>query len=196
MTSQKEQLRHEMLEKRKKLHQNEVGFLSRQILDHLYRSSVFIEAEHIMTYMSYPQEVQTDRLVLKALELKKHVSVPVCIRKEVTLFPSEITSLDMLETGYFGLREPKKELLHPVPGEEIDLIIVPGVVFDRSGNRIGHGMGYYDRFFQSIPPSIPKIALAFDYQVIEQVLQPDPWDIPLNGLITEKGWIFHESIIL
>lgn len=196
MISQKEQLRREMLEKRKSFHSAEVESRSLQILEHLYRSSVFNKATHIMTYMSYPQEVQTDRLVLKALELKKHVSVPVCIRKDVTLFPSEIASLDMLETGYFGLREPKKEFLHPVSAEEIDLIIVPGVVFDRSGNRIGHGMGYYDRFFQSIPLSIPKIALAFDYQVINQVLQPDPWDIPLDGLITEKGWTFHESIIL
>ena len=196
MINQKEQLRREMLEKRKSFHSAEIELLSMQILEHLYRSPVFIEAEHLMTYISYPYEAQTDRLVLKALELKKHVSVPVCIRKEVTLYPSEITSLDMLETGYFGLREPKKEFLHPVPAEEIDLIIVPGVVFDRSGNRIGHGMGYYDRFFQNVPHSIPKIALAFDYQVIDQPLQPDPWDIPLDGLITEKGWIFYEPFLL
>ena len=64
------------------------------------------------------------------------------------------------------------------------------MVFDREGNRIGHGAGYYDRFLKRIPSSIPKIALAFHYQIIKEQWTIDSWDVPMDGIITENGWIF------
>ncbi|MFT9487301.1 MAG: 5-formyltetrahydrofolate cyclo-ligase [Tepidibacillus sp.] len=190
MSTTKEEIRKLFLEKRKAQDPHEVIIQSRKILEHLFEAPIFYHAKHIMTYMSYPNEVQTDDLVSKAINLQKKVSVPVCIPKEITLIPSQITNLSMIEKGYFGLREPKKEMIHLVNPKEIDLVIVPGVTFDHKGNRIGHGKGYYDRFLQTINHSIPKIGLAFQWQIVREPWQISQWDIPMDGILTEEGWIY------
>lgn len=179
-----------MLAIRKKMNDKIVMKDSLKIVEYLFNSPLFIHAKHIMTYIGLPNEVQTVHLVTKATLLQKHVSVPVCNPETINLFPSQITDLNILEKGYFGLLEPKKEFRIPIDVNQLDLIIVPGVVFDYQGNRIGHGKGYYDRFLKDIPSSTPKIAFAFQYQVVKDKWPVDSWDIPMDGLITEKGWIY------
>lgn len=186
----KEDLRKRMLEKRKTINIEKEAKLSSRIIENLLESTIYYQARHIMTYLSYPREVRTDELVLKSLNLKKEISVPICIRETKNLFPSQINALTEVENGFFGLREPKKEYITSIDIEKLDLIIVPGLVFDRQGNRIGHGAGYYDRFFERVPSSIPKVALAFQYQIVKEEWRVDAWDTPMNGIITEDGWLF------
>ena len=186
----KEDLRKRILDKRKTMNMKEETKLSSKIIENLLESTAYYHARHLMTYLGYPHEVRTDELVLKSLNLKKEVSVPICIRETKDLFPSQINSLTEVEKSFFGLREPKKEYIQPIQIEKLDLIIVPGLVFDRQGNRIGHGAGYYDRFFERVPLSIPKVALAFQYQIVKDQWRVDAWDTPMNGIITEDGWLF------
>lgn len=190
LTTTKEEIRKLFLEKRRKLDPHEVTIHSRKILEHLFESPIFYQAKHIMTYMSNQNEVQTDDLVSKAINLQKVVSVPVCNPKDTTLFPSQITGLSMIEKGYFGLREPKKEMIRPVDPKKIDLVIVPGVAFDPKGNRIGHGKGYYDRFLETLNPLVPKIGLAFQSQIVREHWHVSQWDIPMDGIMTEEGWVY------
>ena len=87
--------------------------------------------------------------------------------------------------GKKGILEPKKEYYRLFPPEDIDLIIIPGVVFDLSGNRIGRGFGYYDNFLGKVCSSAEIIALAFEMQIVKKIPN-DKNDIPVHKIITEK----------
>ena len=97
------------------------------------------------------------------------------------LFFSKINSLNDLVIGKFNILEPKDRFKTK---EELDLIIVPGLVFDKKGNRIGHGKGYYDSFLKK-HPNATKIGLAFEDQINKKILVEDH-DIPMDFIITEK----------
>lgn len=88
-----------------------------------------------------------------------------------------------LVSNSFGVAEPTSD---PVRLETIDALIVPGVAFDKRGNRIGHGVGYYDRFFarcaqQSHDPY--RLGLGYDFQIVE-LPDPEPWDIPMDSVVS------------
>ncbi|WP_339061936.1 5-formyltetrahydrofolate cyclo-ligase [Tepidibacillus marianensis] len=189
MIHTKEEIRKELLSKRSAVPDPQVHSISTRIHEYLFESTIFYQAKQIMTYLSYPKEIQTDDLVSKTMNLKKTVSIPVCIRETRDLLPSRIQDLTLVEQGYFGLREPNKEWIDPIDLDQLDLIIVPGVAFDMKGNRIGHGVGYYDRFLAKVPQSIPKIALAYQFQIVRESWNIDSWDIPVDGILTEEGWI-------
>ena len=189
----KEVLRKEILNKRNSMDFNEAERLSSIIQEFFLNSALFKNAKAIMTYLNYPKEVHTDMIVNTGLNLNKTIAVPVCDLKNTNLIPAKISSLDQVEKGYFGLREPKKAFFDPIATDNLDLIIVPGVVFDIQGNRIGHGKGFYDRFLRGIPASVPIIALAYHFQIENRPWLNNEWDIPMNGIITEDGWIFKSS---
>ena len=69
-----------------------------------------------------------------------------------------------------------------------DIIVVPGLAFDRRGNRLGRGFGYYDRFLGGLPESVPRVGLACVSQVVPEV-PVDAWDVPVHALVTEDGVI-------
>ena len=87
------------------------------------------------------------------------------------------------------LMEPKHDLLKKANIEDIDLIIVPGVVFDKHCNRIGFGAGYYDRFLSKRAKNTPTIGIAYDYQIIDKISIGE-YDVPLDFIITEKRIIY------
>jgi len=95
---------------------------------------------------------------------------------------------DGWEAGPYGIPEP------PIPaGVEPrlsgwDIIVVPGLAFDRRGNRLGQGVGYYDRFLGGLPESVPRIGLAWAGQLVPEV-PVDAWDVPIHALVTEEGVI-------
>ncbi len=74
-----------------------------------------------------------------------------------------------LAPGAFGVREPVRKAFRPVPARELDLVLVPGLAFDRFGHRLGHGHGYFDRFLARIPKETPTVGLAFGFQVLDRL---------------------------
>jgi len=100
--------------------------------------------------------------------------------------PSIIKNFDELEPGYYNILTPKQEFIRYIDPSEIDLVIVPGAVFDREGYRVGYGGGYYDKFLSSkIRKDISKIAIAFDLQIVDKVPREEH-DISVDYIITEK----------
>lgn len=95
---------------------------------------------------------------------------------------------DGWEAGPYGIPEP------PIPpGVEPrqsgwDIVAVPGLAFDRRGNRLGNGFGYYDRFLGGLPESVPRVGVAFGDQLVPEV-PVDAWDVPVHALVTEEGVI-------
>jgi 5-formyltetrahydrofolate cyclo-ligase len=110
------------------------------------------------------------------------VSVPVVKGEEI--FFSEIFSLSELEKSSFGLLEPKNQKI--VEAKKLDLIIVPGASFDKNGNRIGYGKGYYDRFLKTISKHASTIGLCFEDN-IEENIPTEAHDVKVDVVLTEKN---------
>lgn len=155
---------------------------SKKIMRKLFSSREFKKAQTIMFYASKKEEVDTHIMIDEALKMGKRVALPRCTSQK-TIIPKEITSRNKdLEKGDHDIYEPKKKCKHIQP-KDLDLIIVPGVAFDKKNIRLGRGKGYYDKFLKDLPGRIPSIGLAFDFQ-IKACLPKDSHDIPVSKIIT------------
>lgn len=182
----KEAIRRVFLKKRRTMKEEDVIKYSEDIISQLTNSQVFKESKKIMIYLSFNNEVDTYKLMEYCLNNGKRVIVPYCIKKERKMIPSEVKNPDTeLKLNSFGYREPDIESLREVKIEDIDLVIVPGVVFDEAGNRIGFGGGYYDRFLTRLKNTTMTMAICYDYQIIDRV-PVDKLDIPVKCIITNK----------
>ncbi len=132
--------------------------------------------EYILLYYPHRKEVDTLPIIKKLLKEGKKVLLPKVKGKEI--IPILIKNLSHLKEGYAGIKEPEGE---EVPLEKIDVIIVPGVAFDKKGHRLGYGKGFYDRFLKKVKGL--KIGLAYDFQILEE-LPAEEHDVPLDLIIT------------
>ena len=184
---QKATIRKDILEKRKSQDPQKRVAQSRSIMRALLSRKEFQAADKILIYLSQDEEVGTDSLLGRALELGKRVCVPVVDRENDELRVSELPGPEIdFRLGAFGVREPADEDLNFVPSDQIDLVVVPGLAFDRQGGRIGYGKGYYDGLLSRLNSQVPRIALAFEFQVLDTVPQ-DENDIQVDAIITEKN---------
>jgi 5-formyltetrahydrofolate cyclo-ligase len=162
--------------------------LSQAICERFASLPEYAAARTVMMYVDVRNEVRTRPFLPAALAQGKRMVVPYCVDGELELFPLE--SLDELAVASFGLLEPKPELrLLPqkrVEPEELDLVMVPGVAFDRQGGRIGHGKGYYDRLLRRVRPDAPLIGIAFECQIFAEIPML-PHDVRMDKVITERG---------
>lgn len=118
-----------------------------------------------------------------AAELGLRTALPVTASRAEPLHFAEWTPGQPLSAGPFGLRQPPLDAAIVAP----DLILAPMLGFDRALNRIGQGAGHYDRAFAALPDSV-RIGVAWSVQEVD-ALTPDPWDVPLHGILTEVEWI-------
>jgi 5-formyltetrahydrofolate cyclo-ligase len=107
------------------------------------------------------------------------------IRRETRdIVPSLLVDYDAeLTCGPFGIRHPKEEYIRPVGLNDIDLVIVPGLAFDKAGNRLGRGHGYYDRFLGRLPKDVPTVGLAFAFQILEDFPPLEPHDLSVTTVL-------------
>ncbi|REB10021.1 5-formyltetrahydrofolate cyclo-ligase [Sporosarcina sp. BI001-red] len=143
----------------------------------------FKEAKTVAITMSRPTEVETRRIIETCWIAGKNVVVPKCNTKDKTMDFRRITSFKQLETVYLDIQEPDPLLTPSVEEAEIDLVIVPGVVFTIEGYRIGYGGGYYDRYLESF--SGATLSIAFELQLVDQVPR-ESHDLPVGKIITEE----------
>lgn len=153
-----------------------------QILHGLFNHPKWKDAKTIGVTVSRGKEIPTRPIIEQAWKEGKRVTVPKCHPKEKQLDFRHLTAFDELESVYYGLLEPIVDKTENINKGNIDLIIVPGVVFDPTGFRIGFGGGYYDRFLKNYHGA--TIALLLSEQLVEE-LPVEPHDIPVQTLITE-----------
>lgn len=152
---------------------------------HLLESPEFAAAKVVMLYLSMSQEVDTAAIALRAWQDGKTVAVPKVFMSDRSMLPVEIQSLDTaMKTTPVGVREP--DVGQPIPIDCIDLVLVPGLGFSPTGQRIGRGGGFYDRFLAQPTFQGTTCGLAFEEQVLE-TLPMLPHDQHLNMLITDTG---------
>lgn len=183
VVSNKKELRKLMVTKLKNQKEEYRKKRSLKIQEKLFKLKVFKQAKTIMFYCALSVEVQTRLMIEEAVTLGKKVVVPATDIKARKIIPCVVTGLraDDFRKGAYCIDEPccKKE----VKPSAIDLCIVPGLAFDVQGNRLGRGMGYYDRFLSLLPESIPKIGLAYTFQVLERLPQTQPHDVRVNKVL-------------
>lgn len=163
--------------------------LSREIVAALMALPDYSASRTILFYVDVRSEVRTRHDLQRALTTGQKIVVPWCnTAGELELF--HLGAIEELAIGMYKILEPKQELREQsakkVRPEELDLVMVPGVAFDRTGARMGHGKGYYDRLLQHARPDAPLIALAFECQLFPEI-PTQVHDIFVNKIITEKG---------
>jgi len=160
-------------------------YKSNKIMKKLFALSEFKKAKSIMFYVSFNNEVNTHKMISKALKLKKEIYVPITNFKSKRLSISRIRRFpDGLRASKYGILEPTRQARDIYKRNRLDIIVVPGVVFDRQGNRIGYGGGFYDRLLKRMEAL--KIGIAFDFQVYRNI-PTDTNDQKIDMVITEKG---------
>lgn len=138
------------------------------------------DARTVLLYVSHDGEVDTFDLMKRAREHGKRVAAPRVVVERLEL--REIRGEEDLEAGAYGISEPSADrpLIEP---SEVDVAIVPGIVFDKRGHRVGYGRGYYDRLLKET--SCPHIGLAYGFQIVEYIPEED-YDVPVALVVTES----------
>lgn len=137
------------------------------IKEKLFRTKAFKNAKIVMFFISFGGEVNTQDMINKTIKLGKKVAVPVC-GKNMSIRPCMLSKKISLIPGLFGIPEPAIKRF--VNLEKLDLVIVPGLAFDRKGHRLGRGKGYYDTLLGELSSyKAVSIGLAFDFQILPSI---------------------------
>ena len=145
-------------------------------------------AASVLFYLDVRAEVRTRHYLSTALAHGKKIVVPYCVEGLLELFHLE--NMDELDVGMYKILEPKPEL-RAIPAkrvdvQEIDLVMVPGVAFDRTGARMGHGKGYYDKMLEHARSDTPLVALAFECQLFPEI-PTLAHDVFMDKIVTERA---------
>lgn len=156
---------------------------SRKIHQVLFSSAEWKKAQIVGVTVSRVPEVDTIPIIEQAWFEKKLVAVPKCHPRDKSMEFFLMKGFDELETVYFGLREPDPTRTIPCEKSTMDLILVPGLIFDKKGYRIGFGGGYYDRFLTDYNGT--TVSLAF-YEQVKEELEHETFDIPVSKIMTDE----------
>lgn len=178
MNLTKKELRQRIRILKQSLTEEEILHRSEQLCHMVLQNDAYRNAKTIYGYLPFNQEVRTQLLLARALADGKHVALPKCVGKE--MFFVLVTDLTRVHSGSIGAPEPID--CAPIAREKDALVLVPGIVFDHRGHRIGYGGGYYDRFLAA-EPEHPTIALCYDFQLVPR-LDADPHDIPVDTVLS------------
>ena len=190
MRDKKRALRGAILAKRESLSSTQVRAWGEGIQRFVLTLPVYRDAEAVALYSPLGNEVETAEIRRDALETGKRLYYPriederarmVRVRSEAELVP-----------GRYGILEPVGDQALPGHGDAALVVFVPGVAFDRSGNRLGRGSGWYDRFLGDLAVPVPRVSLAYEFQLLDGV-PVEPGDRPVDVVVTEKRVIACQS---
>ncbi|XOV86098.1 MAG: 5-formyltetrahydrofolate cyclo-ligase [Pseudomonadota bacterium] len=161
----------------------------------------FLRARNLAFYMASDGEIDVLPLMMAALDAGKTCFLPVMVdrlqrfRRSPLVFQRFENKEQVLVRNRWGLLEPPLDARHQIAPQMLDLIIMPLVGFDRQGNRLGMGKGYFDRALSRLRTAYRRptlVGAAFSFQEVADIT-PQPWDIPLDGIVTEKSLCWVEG---
>ena len=180
----KDLLRKELIKKRKNVSKSEIYNKSQLIEQNLFKMYEFKSSKKILFYISYDNEVYTHDMIKKSISINKNIIVPISDVINKKLILSKLDRWEELEKGSYSILEPIRKNEKEILLDSINLIIVPAIGFDIKGNRLGHGLGYYDKLLKNSNIAT-HIGLAFEFQIIDHI-QIEKHDSPVDMIITEK----------
>ena len=189
---EKKVLRKRILEIRDSLDNKEKELMDNIIFNKLINTDLYMKANNIFIYLNFGSEVETKKIINKALEDKKEVYIPKIYKEDKSMKAIRLSSFNDLKENSMGILEPISDTDF-IEKERIDLIIVPGVAFDFKGNRVGYGGGYYDRYLKAIEKNSNKLVLAYEFQIID-FIEAEAHDIKFDYIITNTKFIEANTI--
>ncbi|WP_194165585.1 5-formyltetrahydrofolate cyclo-ligase [Oceanobacillus sp. CFH 90083] len=184
--SEKKIIRQKMLKYVSRLSEYERKKIEEKMQQQLFANPVFQQASTIGITISTAIEWNTYPIIEKAWEQGKVVASPKCIVKTKEMQYYAWRQANQIQDGYAGIKEPIPEKTKPIQSNVIDLLLVPGVVFDKDGYRIGYGGGYYDRMLADYTGA--TIALCSEQQIVDKIPRAS-YDLPVEQMITEERMI-------
>ena len=181
LAAEKKVLRRELKQKRKNLLESYRHQADRQILERVKSLELYRQAHRIFCYVSMAEEVDTRLLLEEMLAEGKIVAVPLC-REKGGMEARQITSMDQLKPGAYGILEPKEDT-EKLDSDSLDLCVIPCVACSSSGVRLGYGGGYYDRF---LPETRAKRIILCQEQMLCENIPAEPHDCPMDLIVTEE----------
>ena len=175
-------LRDEMAKRRADLSPAQVEDYNQLITHKLLELEPIINGRSIMAFASIGNEVDLRIFMENQINQGKTILLPR-VEKGGRLAAIEFKGWQHTQAGVFGIREPSGVPASPL---EIDVVIVPGLVFDGHGYRLGYGKGYYDRFLAQIPKNAFICGVCYDFQVIDDIF-PHDGDVPMHWIVTERS---------
>lgn len=145
---------------------------------------LLVDRQLVMLYMPFRGELSTLPVANWLQQNRRPLVLPQTNRRLRRITPVQVSGLDQLVSGAYGILEPAPGASQEVSPELLDLVIVPGVGFDPNGYRIGYGGGYYDRFLPRLRADCLTLGYGYDWQIVPEIAA-DPWDQPLDYLVTD-----------
>jgi 5-formyltetrahydrofolate cyclo-ligase len=155
---------------------------SRLIAEQFWKLPAVQKARGILFYASMPGEVDTLAMIEKAIFSGKRVSLPIVEQIQRKLIPTLISSMEDVHESTYGIAQPHFDPDKALALKDLEVVIVPGLAFDKQNHRLGRGKGYYDRFLSTLPKTVTTVGLAFDFQLTES-LPTEAHDMRLQQII-------------
>ena len=174
----KDDIRDRVKARKSLLSQAEKAFAAKCVFDRLEQSAAFLLAENILLYHSLPDELST-REFLDKWSGRKHFFLPRVNGVNLDILPYDRSHMAL---GAFQIEEPQGDDTADI--NSIELIVVPAIAYDKRGNRVGRGKGYYDRLLQSTAAT--KIGVGYDFQLISEDIPVEPHDVAVDIVITDR----------
>jgi 5-formyltetrahydrofolate cyclo-ligase len=182
----KAEIRQEMRAKRKEISQSERQEAGQEICKKLIESEthLLLKAWKVALYLSTTHEIPTRYIARSIWKAGREVVVPYWSVTQESYQLTLMKPMAKLITGKMGIREPQERI--PVSPVEVDTFIMPGLAFDLQGGRLGYGAGIYDTILSQARKSVPKIAICYDWQILEKSLPLEPHDVRMDWIVTDK----------
>ena len=177
----KQAMRARMRELRGGIPPEERRSLAKQIEERLFAFPAIRDAKTVMLFSSFGTEVPTGEMIERAWDAGQRVALPVLHQGAIHV--AALKPGQALRTTSYGPMEPPDD--EPVPAEEIDVVVAPGLAFDRSANRLGYGGGHYDRLLGRLQPGAQAIGIGFQMQLVDAVPHGRS-DRPLDAVVTDR----------
>jgi 5-formyltetrahydrofolate cyclo-ligase len=186
ISDKKQELRKKLLSRLLSLTRNEIKRRSNNVEENLSNLSIYKYAKKVMAYYPLKGEVDILKMIRKDLK-EKQFCFPVMDLKTKSIRAFRVSNLDEdFIPGPYGVMEPDVGKTEEADIKEIDMVIVPGLGFDDQKNRLGRGAGFYDRFLQNLAPSIKKVGIAFECQLLHDLPIHLPTDQKVDIVVSEK----------
>jgi len=182
----KEALRKKFILKRNGMSKKEVAEYSELITDKILNLDTIKKAKTILAYFPYGNEVSTKKIIDVCLNSGKTVCLPVCMKNDnLEAYQIKNYHEELIKNKNYKILEPDIGKCQKVDVNTLDVVLVPGVAFDKNKHRLGHGKGFYDRFLCRLSSNTVIIGVCYDWQITKNDLPIDDNDKPVNVVVTE-----------